>query len=127
MTNTPAAVTADAAPKSLLGRFFGVITSPQATFRSVVAHPKWFGILALTTLVIALCAAAPMMTAAGQEAALTNQVAQMKTFGVDVNDQMYEAMRKGMSRAPYTAAAAIIVFTPVMAAIFTGILFAVFN
>jgi len=57
MSNTPVAVAAEAAPKSLLARFFGIITSPQATYRSVVAHPKWFGILALTTLVIALCAA----------------------------------------------------------------------
>lgn len=127
MSNTHVAVTAEAAPKSLLARFFGIITSPQATYREVVAHPKWFGMMALTTVVIAFCAAAPMMTEAGQEAALENQIAQMKTFGVDVNDQMYEQMRKGMSRAPYTAAAAVIVITPVMAAIFTGILFAVFN
>lgn len=127
MSNTHVAVAADAAPKSLLARFFGIITAPQATYRSVVAHPKWFGILALTTVVIALCAAAPMFTEAGQDAALENQVAQMKTFGVEVNDQMYERMREGMKRAPYTTAGAVIVFTPVMAAILTGILFAVFN
>ncbi|MEO7271723.1 MAG: YIP1 family protein [Vicinamibacterales bacterium] len=127
MSNPTVAVTAEAAPKSLLARFFGIITSPQATFRAVVAHPKWFGMMALTTLIVAAGAAAPMFTEAGQEAALENQVAQMKTFGVDVNDQVYERMRQGMKRAPYTAAGAVIVFTPVMAVILTGILFAVFN
>ena len=60
------------APEEPVARFIGIITSPQATFESVVAHPKWFGMLALTTLiVVALCAALPMTTEAGQEAGST--------------------------------------------------------
>ena len=35
---------------SLAARFFGVITAPRATYESIVAHPKWFGMLALTAL-----------------------------------------------------------------------------
>ncbi len=41
------------APMSLVARFIGVITSPKATFQSVVAHPKWLGMLALTTVLMA--------------------------------------------------------------------------
>src|SRR5436190_2022952 len=66
MTNTPVAVTAEAPPRSLLGRFFGIITSPQATFRSVVAHPKVFGMLALICLGMALLVGGFLNTKTGQ-------------------------------------------------------------
>ena len=52
MANTTVQTGATPAPKSLLARFIGVITSPRATFESVVAHPKWLGMLALTTVLI---------------------------------------------------------------------------
>ena len=52
----------------LLARFIGVITSPRDTFAAVVAHPKWFGMMALTTLIVALFTALPMTTEAGKQA-----------------------------------------------------------
>ena len=127
MPNASIGAAAEAAPRNLIARFIGIITSPQDTFRSVVAHPRWFGMLALTTVIVALCSAAPMFTEAGREAALDQQVSQMQSFGVEVNDQMYEGMQRGMKMAPYTTAGAIVVFAPIMAVILTGILFAVFN
>ena len=48
--NTAAAAGATPAPKGLLARFIGIITAPQRHLPSVVAHPKWFGMLALTTV-----------------------------------------------------------------------------
>ena len=51
MPSTSVGVAAEAAPKSFVGRFFGIITSPKETFRSVVAHPRWFGMLAVTNTV----------------------------------------------------------------------------
>jgi hypothetical protein len=104
-----------------------MITSPKETFQSVVAHPHWFGILAITTLIVAACTAAPMFTEAGREAALDKQVSQMESFGVQVNDQMYDRMQANLRMAPYTTAGSIIVLTPIIALILTGILFAVFN
>jgi hypothetical protein len=120
-------VTAEAPPKSFVARFFGIITSPKETFRSVVAHPRWFGMLAATTILVAICTSAPMFTEAGREAALELQVSRMQSFGMQVNDQMYERMRQQMRFSPYTTAGGVIVFGPIMALIFTGILFAVFN
>jgi hypothetical protein len=127
MPSTHIGVTAEAPPKSLVARFFGIITSPKETFRTVAAHPRWFGMLALTTLIVAVCSAAPMFTEAGREAALDKQVSQMQSFGMQVNDQMYERMRQQMRFAPYTTAGFILVLGPIMAVIFTGILFAIFN
>jgi hypothetical protein len=127
MPNTTIGVPADAPPKSIAARFVGIITSPKETFQSVVAHPHWFGMLAITTLIVAACTAAPMFTEAGREAALDKQVSQMESFGVQVNDHMYDRMQAGMRMAPYTTAGSIIVLTPIIALILTGILFAVFN
>jgi hypothetical protein len=127
MPNTPVGVVAEAAPKSLVARFIGIIMSPKETFRSVVAHPRWFGIFAATTLIVAFCSAAPMFTEAGKEAALEKQVSQMQSFGVQVSDQQYERMRQGMRIAPYTTAGFIIVLGPIIALVLTGILFAIFN
>jgi len=56
MANTTVETGAVPAPKNLLARFIGIITSPRATFEAVVAHPRWLGMLVLTTVVIAACA-----------------------------------------------------------------------
>jgi hypothetical protein len=127
MPTTSSGVPAEAAPTNIVSRFTGIITSPKETFRSVVAHPHWFGMLALTTVIIAICSAGPMFTEAGREAALENQVNQMKAFGMQVDEQMYDRMREGTKMAPYTTAGFILVVGPIFAVILTGILFAIFN
>jgi len=122
------AVTGTSVPKkNLLARFVGIITSPKETFQSVVAHPQWFGMFALTVVIIAVCAAAPLMTEAGQQAQVENQITQMRSFGVEVNDQAYARMQSQAKFAPYWAAGGVIFASPIFALIFTGILFAVFN
>jgi hypothetical protein len=111
----------------LPSRFIGIITSPKATFQAVAAHPRWFGMLALTTLIVACCTALPMFTEAGRQAALDQQVQQMESFGFEVGDEQYARMEQGMRIAPYTTFGGILVFAPIMAVIITGVLFAVFN
>jgi|SRR5688572_7752682 len=115
------------APKSLPARFIGVLTAPRDTFQSIAAHPKWFGMLALTTLIVVFFTVLPMTTEEGKQAALDNQVSQMEAFGRTVDDAGYERMRQGMALAPYFTAGGILVMAPVMALIISGILFAVFN
>ena len=128
MANTTATTAASSVPKKgLLARFFGMITSPKETYQSVVAHPKWFGMFALTVAIIALCVSAPMMTEAGQAAALDNQITQMRNLGFEVNDAQYARMQSQSKYAPYTTAAGIIIGSPIIALVLTGILFAVFN
>ena len=127
MTNIAVGSGTSPAPMGLLARFVGVITSPRATFASVAAHPKVLGMLLLTTVIVAAGAALPMTTEAGRQAALDQQVSQMEAFGMQVSDEQYEGMRKGMRIAPYTAAGGVLIMSPVMALIFAGILFAVFN
>lgn len=127
MTNTAAVPGASPAPLSLPARFVGIITAPKETFQAVAAHPRWLGMLLICTILVAVCMALPMTTEAGKEATLRQQVEGMESFGMTVTDQQYENMRRGMAFAPYTTAAAIVVFTPIVSVISAGILFLVFN
>jgi hypothetical protein len=127
MANTTVQAGVDPAPQGLVSRFIGVITSPRATFAAVAAHPKWLGMLVLTTLIIVAGTTLPMTTEAGREALLEQQVRQMESFGMQVNDQMYQQMRSRIGIAPYTSAAAIVVFAPIMSVVFAAIVFAIFN
>jgi hypothetical protein len=127
MTTPPVAAGSVPAPKNLVARFIGVFTSPRDTFASVAAHPKWFGMLALTTVIVAIFSALPMTTDAGRQAALDQQVQQMQSFGMTVNDQMYEQMEKGTARMPYVTGISVLIVSPIMAVVIAGILFAIFN
>jgi len=127
MTATAAAAVSTPAPKSLVARIFGMLTSPKDTFQSVVASPKWFGVLAITTLAVAFFTALPLTTDAGRQSAIDRQVSQLQSFGVQVNDEAYARMEKQSAIMPYTTAGSIVVFTPIVATIFAGILFAIFN
>jgi hypothetical protein len=127
MANTAVQTGAAPAPKGLVARFIGVITDPKATFESVAAHPKWLGMLALTTAIILACTVLPMTTEGGKEAMLETQVRQMESFGMQVNDQMYQQMRSRMGIAPYTTAAGVLIMSPIITLVLGGILFAIFN
>jgi hypothetical protein len=127
MANTTVQPGATAAPKSLPARFVGVISAPRPTFEAIVASPKWLGMLALTTVLVAFFTTLPMATEAGREAALETQVRQMESFGVDVNDEMYEQMRARSGMALYTTPIGILIVSPIVALIIAGILFAIFN
>jgi len=118
---------APAAPAGLAARFTGIIIAPKDTFRGVVAHPRWFGMLVVVTLVVAVLTALPMTTDAGKEAALRQQIQTMEGFGVTIGDRQYEQMRRGMEMAPYTTGGSVLIMAPLMTLIVAGILFVVFN
>jgi hypothetical protein len=127
MSNTTVQAGPNPAAKNVISRFIGVITAPRATFESVVAHPKWLGMLVLTTVIVAAGSALPLTTEGGREALLEQQVTAMEGFGIQVSDQMYQQLRSRTAIAPYTTAGGIIVMSPIIAAVLAGILFAIFN
>ena len=127
MTTPPIAAASTAGQKNLLARFIGVFTAPRETFAAVAASPKWLGMLALTTIIVATFTALPLTTDAGKQAAIDQQVTQMQSFGMTVNDQMYEKLQKGAGRMPYVTGISVLVVSPIMALIISGILFAIFN
>jgi hypothetical protein len=127
MTTTTSVTGSTPAPKNLFARFIGIITSPKATFQSVVARPAVLGMLLLTAGVSGVFTALPMTTEAGQQAAIETQEQRMQSMGFTVSDQMHEQFEKGAGRMPYTTGISVMVVWPIMAALFAGILFAIFN
>ena len=115
------------ARKSLVARFIGALTSPRDTFQNVAAAPKWFGMVATTSVIVALFTALPMMSDAGRQAAIDKNEQQMKSLGFEVNDQMHERMEAGAARMPYMTGISVLLVTPIFGLILAGILFAVFN
>jgi hypothetical protein len=126
MANTSIEAGATHAPMGLLSRFMGVVTSPRSTFEAVAAHPRWLWMLVLVTVIVALGVTLPMTTEAGRQAALDNNVQQMENFGIQVNDEMYANMAKGMRFAAYQTFFSVLFIGPIFSVIVAGILYGVF-
>jgi Yip1-like protein len=122
MTNTTVTGAA-AAPKSLVARFIGIITAPRDTYLSVVAYPKWFGMLALATIAIAVLVGGFLGTKVGQEAWLDAALSSGREF----NEQQMQGMQRMMPFMGYVTAVSMLVFWPLILLLISGILYAVFN
>jgi len=125
MANTAVQTGATPAPKSLVARFIGIITSPRATYEAVVAHPKWFGMLALTALGMGLLFAGFLFTKTGQDAWL--DAAMNGPFSRNPNEQQIQGMQRMAPYVGYLALVQFLVVLPVIAVVLSGILYAVFN
>lgn len=127
MNATAPAAGAPPASKSLPARFIGIITAPKDTFTGVAAVPKWFVLFAICTLLIAVFTALPMTTDAGRQAAIDQQVQQRRAFGVETDDAQYAQIERMSKVMPYVTAGSVLVFSPIMLMVISGILFAIFN
>ena len=124
---TPSAAPADAAPKGLFSRIVGVFFSPRATFADVAARPRWFGALAVGSVVVILALFALFKTEVGQQAWIDQQVRQSESFGRTIPDQQYQGMERIAPYIGYIVACAYLIFIPIIVAIISGILLGVFN
>jgi hypothetical protein len=113
--------------KGLLARVTGVFVSPRATYANVAARPKWFGVLALCTLIVAGGFFTLLSTEVGQQAVLDQQEQFMESFGIKLNDAQVAQMESRVEYARYTTAGGQLVGIPIVAAIVAGILLGIFN
>ncbi len=125
MANTTVQTGASPAPKSLVARVIGIITAPRATYESVVAHPKWFGMLALCAVGLGVLIGGFLMTKVGQDAWL--DAALNSPFSGQVSDQQIQAMEKMAPYVGYGTVVYMLVLIPIFMVILSGILYAVFN
>ena len=116
----------DAPALPLVSRFIGVLTSPKDTFRSIVSHPKWLGMLLLTTVIIAAGTTIPLTTDGGRQSMLDQQVTFMERFGMKIDDRAYAAMEQRLRYAAPQQFVSVMLVGPIMAVIFSGILFGIF-
>src|SRR5437762_9018123 len=77
--STTAAVRAEPS-KGLLARVIGVFVSPRATYADIAARPRWFGVLAFSTLIVAGGFFILLSTEVGQQAVIDQQVPFMESF-----------------------------------------------
>lgn len=127
MSEVRADVPTPAPPRSLPARVIGILTSPGETYASVVAHPRWLGMLALSTLLTAGLSFWFVGTEPGQQALLDQQVRQSEAFGQTISDEQYARMEAMLPMMRYITGGSILVSIPVMSLVIAGILFAVFN
>ena len=125
MANTTVQPGATPASKSLPARFIGIITSPRETFESVVAHPKWFGMLAVAALGMGLLFAGFLFTKTGQDAWLDAAI--NSPFSRNVSEQQIQGMQRIAPFVAYFVLVQFAILLPVVAVILSGILYAVFN
>ncbi len=125
MANPTVQTGSSPAPKSLVARVIGIITAPRATYESVVAHPKWFGMLALCAVGLGLLIGGFLMTKVGQDAWL--DAALNSPFSGQVSDQQIQAMEKMAPYVGYGTVVYMLVLVPIFMVILSGILYAVFN
>jgi hypothetical protein len=123
----PATAPAEATPKGLFARIVGVVFSPRATYASVAAHPRWLGVTAFVAIVVAAGFFVLLSTEVGKRAAFDQQTQTLESFGVKLNDQMYERMEAGIDRARFTTPIGQLIGVPIFLAIFAGILLGIFN
>jgi len=113
--------------KGLLSRIVGIFFSPRATYAEVAARPSWFGVLAISSVVIAGGFYFLLSSEAGQRALLDQQTQVIESFGVKLNDQAYERMEAGVQRAKYTTPIVQLFAIPLVSVITAGILLGIFN
>ena len=121
MASTSVEAQPAAASMGLPARLIGIITAPADTFRSVVAQPRWFGMLAVSVLVAVVLTGGFMMTEVGQNAWLD----QIEAAGTP--PEQMAAMERMAPMVGYFTAGAMLVSIPAMLLIVAGIVFAVFN
>ena len=116
---------ATAAPKSLVSRAVGIITAPRATYESIVAHPKWLGMLALSAGGLGLLIGGFLLTNVGQEAWL--DAALNSPFSGQPSEQAIQGMERMAPYVGYFTVVYMLVLVPIFMCIVSGILYAVFN
>jgi hypothetical protein len=107
----------------LLSRFIGILTSPKETFRVVVSHPKWLGMLVVTCLIVAIGVTAPLLTEGGRQSMLDQQVQMLERFGMQINDAAYAQMQQRLQYAAPQQFISTFLGIPFVVLVLSGILF----
>ena len=121
--SAPAAVR----PLSFVQRLIGIVFSPGDTMANVAAFPRWAGMLALTTVLVAIGFYVFLSTDVGKAAYVDQAVASIESFGGTVNEQMYAGVQRQAAYMAVIQACSILFMGPVMTAVIAAVLFGVFT
>jgi hypothetical protein len=114
---------AEAPQLSLWNRVIGMFTAPRETFATIVAHPRWLGVLLLTTVVGAGGMAAFVATPVGEQAVLDEQIRQREEAGQPMSSEDVARFREFAPTFKFLFPAAVLIFAPIVAFLLAGLLF----
>lgn len=118
---------AAAPPLSFVQRVIGVVISPGETMARIAAAPRWFDVLALTTVLIAAGFALFLSSDIGKAAYVDQAVASIESFGQTVTSEMYTAIQRQADYAAWIQAGSIVFFSPLVGAALAGIFYGAFT
>jgi len=113
--------------QGLVARITGVLMSPRATYAAVAARPRSMAVLLVVVVVAGLAQGLFLSSDVGQQTVLDQQVRTLESFGVNINDQMYDQMEQGIKRAAITGPIFQAIFWPIAIAIEAGIFLVIFS
>lgn len=125
MSQDPSPVAAP--PLSFVQRVIGVVISPGETMARIAVAPRWFDVLALTTVLMAAGFGLFFSSEIGKAAYVDQMVASVESFGQTVSADMYAALQRQANLAVYLQPASILFFGPLMTALIAAILYGVFT
>ncbi len=91
-----------------------MLRAPRATLTAAVARPRSLDLGVLIIFIAALCSSGFLMTRVGRLAAMDQQVRQLESLGVEVDDGLYGEIRRWAPYRPAISAALIVGGWPIL-------------
>jgi hypothetical protein len=136
MTDTPTVATQPKPGPGLLSRVVGIVLSPRDTMAAVAETPKWFGVMALTIVIIAGATGWFYSTQVGRLAALDQAEQSMRVFSSLMSEQQMSEARRQMEdtyrngslmRVAGWPIVAVVIVSPIMALVIAGLVKLIFG
>jgi hypothetical protein len=112
---------------SLPERLIGAIFSPHATFESVVAHPAWMAVIAVTTLLTVVGWFVFLSTEVGQQASIDQQFQQREAWGQPITPEVEAQINASGPFLRWFTVVMLLVVGPLIGFAIAGLLFVVFT
>jgi hypothetical protein len=112
---------------SLAVRMAGIVWAPGKTFRAVAAFPRWFGVLAIVTVLSAALWFWFTGTEPGQLALLDQQERQAEAWGQTLSDEQRARTERMLPFMRFLVGGTQLVMIPLLTVAISGILLGVFT
>jgi hypothetical protein len=112
---------------SLAVRMAGIVWAPGKTFRAVAAFPRWFGVLAIVTVLSAALWFWFTGTEPGQLALLDQQERQAEAWGQTLSDEQRARTERMLPFMRFLVGGTQLVMIPLLTVAISGILFGAFS
>ena len=105
----------------------GVIRSPRALFTSLIARPRWVGVLMVSLALAAGCGIAFMRTAVGRQALVDQWERTALAFGQEVSNERYAEFSRLSEHGAGYAVASALASGPLLTFAMAALILVVFN